>query len=46
MERNLTMQTEHLASPDQLKAAVRGAGYGVDSVNAATGGKSKGGCCS
>ena len=37
---------EHLASPDQLKSAVKGAGYGVGAVNPATGGKSKGGCCS
>ena len=32
-------------SPDQLKAAVRGAGYGVDVVKAAGSRPAKGGCC-
>lgn len=32
-------------SPDQLKAAVRDAGYGVDVVNAAHSRPAKGGCC-
>lgn len=36
---------EHLTSPDQLKSAVKGAGYNVDVTNAAQGHKSKGGCC-
>ena len=36
---------ERLTSPDQLKSAVKGAGYGVDGTNAAHSHKSKGGCC-
>lgn len=36
---------QRLTSPDQLKSAVKGAGYGVDVSNAARGRKSKGGCC-
>ena len=36
---------EHLTSPDQLKSAVKGAGYGVDAANVAGGGKSRGSCC-
>jgi len=36
---------ERLTSPDQLKSAVKGAGYGVDVTNAAPNHKSKGGCC-
>ena len=36
---------ERLASPDQLKSAVKGAGYGVDGTNADHSQKSKGGCC-
>ena len=36
---------ERLTSPDQLKSAVQGAGYGVDVTNAALSRKSKGGCC-
>lgn len=36
---------QRLTSPDQLKAAVKGAGYGVDVTNAAHGHQSKGGCC-
>ena len=36
---------ERLTSPDQLKSAVKGAGYGVDVTNAAYGHQSKGGCC-
>jgi len=37
---------ERLTSPDQLKSAVKGAGYGVDPANAAHSHQSKGGCCS
>ncbi|MEO8188368.1 MAG: heavy-metal-associated domain-containing protein [Burkholderiaceae bacterium] len=37
---------ERLTSSDQLKSAVKGAGYGVDLTNAERGQKSKGGCCS
>jgi copper chaperone len=37
---------EQLTSPDQLKSAVKGAGYGVDVTNAAHSHQSKGGCCS
>ena len=33
---------EHRTSPDQLKTAVRGAGYGVDGANVV---KGKCGCC-
>ena len=36
---------DRLTSPDQLKTAVKGAGYGVDLTNAALGQKSNGGCC-
>lgn len=36
---------QRLTSPDQLKAAVKGAGYGVDVTNAAHSHQSKGGCC-
>ncbi len=36
---------ERLTSPDQLKSAVKVAGYGVDVANAARDRQSKGGCC-
>ena len=36
---------EHLTTPEQLKSAVKGAGYGVDATNAAHSHQSKGGCC-
>ena len=36
---------ERLTSPDRLKAAVQGAGYGVDVTNAGQTQQSKGGCC-
>jgi len=36
---------ERLTSPEQLKSAVTGAGYGVDVINAAHSHHSKGGCC-
>ena len=36
---------ERLTSPEQLKAAVNGAGYGVDVTDAAHRHQSKGGCC-
>lgn len=38
---------EHLTSLDQLKSAVKGAGYGVDATNTTHSpqSKSKGGCC-
>jgi copper chaperone len=36
---------ERLTSPDQLKSAVKGAGYGVDLTDATPSQKSKGGCC-
>lgn len=36
---------EWLISPDQLKSAVKGAGYGVDTINTAQMGLGKGGCC-
>lgn len=36
---------ERLTSPDQLKSAVEGAGYGVNVTNAARGHQAKGGCC-
>ena len=36
---------ERLTSPDRLKSAVKGAGYGVDATNTAPGQKAKGGCC-
>lgn len=37
---------EQLTSPDQLKSAVKGAGYVVDMAKAASSHQSKGGCCS
>ena len=37
---------ERLTTPGQLKAAVEGAGYGVDATNAAPSPKPKAGCCS
>jgi copper chaperone CopZ len=37
---------EHLTSPDQLKSAVKGAGYGVDATTATHNHPPKGGCCS
>ena len=36
---------ERLASPAQLKSAVKGAGYGVDTTNTAQKPQGKGGCC-
>lgn len=36
---------ERRTSPEQLKLAVTGAGYGVNGLHAATQGQSKGGCC-
>ena len=36
---------ERLTSPDQLKSAVKGAGYGVGEANAAHSHHAKGGCC-
>ena len=36
---------ERLTSPEKLKSAVKGAGYGVDVTNAAHSHQSKGGCC-
>lgn len=36
---------ERLTSPEKLKSAVKGAGYGVDASNAAQKPKGKGGCC-
>lgn len=36
---------EQLTSPDQLKSAVKGAGYGVDTTATAQKSQSKGGCC-
>jgi copper chaperone len=36
---------EHLTSPDQLKSAVKDAGYGVGLAHATHGHSSKGGCC-
>ena len=36
---------ERLTSPDQLKTAVKGAGYGVDATNAAQKPQGKGCCC-
>lgn len=36
---------ERLTSPEKLKSAVKGAGYGVDTTNAAQKPKGKGGCC-
>ena len=37
---------ERLTSPDRLKSAVKGAGYGVDTTNTAQKPQGKGGCCS
>ncbi|BBP03028.1 hypothetical protein TPL01_21880 [Sulfuriferula plumbiphila] len=37
---------ERLTSTDQLKSAVKGAGYGVDTTNTAQKPQGKGGCCS
>lgn len=36
---------EQLTTPDQIKAAVEGVGYGVNTTNAAPGRPSKSGCC-
>ena len=36
---------ERLTSPDQLKSAVKGAGYGVDITNTAQKPQGKSGCC-
>lgn len=36
---------ERLTSPEQLKSAVKGAGYGVDGTKAAHSHRAKGGCC-
>ena len=36
---------ERLTSPEQLKSAVKGAGYGVDGTDVAHSHQSKGGCC-
>ena len=36
---------ERLTLPDQLKSAVKGAGYGVDTTNTAQKPQGKGGCC-
>ena len=36
---------ERLTSPDKLKSAVKGAGYGVDITNTAQKPSSRGGCC-
>jgi copper chaperone len=36
---------ERLTSPEQLKSAVKGAGYGVDSTTTAQKPQGKGGCC-
>ena len=36
---------ERLTSPEQLKSAVKGAGYGVDAVDANQKSKGKGCCC-
>ncbi len=37
---------ETQATPDQLKSAVKGAGFGVDSISNAPALPTKGGCCS
>ena len=37
---------ERLTSPEQLKSAVKSAGYGVDATNTAQKPQGKGGCCS
>jgi copper chaperone CopZ len=36
---------ERVTAPEQLKAAVKGAGYGVESTNVAQKRQAKGGCC-
>ena len=36
---------ERFTSPDRLKSAVKGAGYGVDSPGAGPASKTGGGCC-
>lgn len=36
---------EQLTSPEQLKAAVKGAGYSVDATDTAQKPQGKGGCC-
>lgn len=36
---------ERRTSPDQLKSAVKGAGFGVAATTATQGRQSKGGCC-
>ncbi len=36
---------EQLTSPDQLKSAVKEAGYGVDATNTTQKPQGKGGCC-
>lgn len=36
---------ERLTSPDRLKSAVTGAGYGVEGSDATRGHQGKGGCC-
>ncbi len=36
---------ERLASPENLKSAVKGAGYGVDATKTAQKPQGKGGCC-
>ena len=36
---------ERMTSPDQLKAAVLEAGYGVNDTRSAAGPKTRGGCC-
>ena len=36
---------ERRTSPDQLKSAVKSAGYGVDATKVGQSQKSKGGCC-
>ena len=36
---------ERVTSPDQLKSAVTGAGYGVDVTSAGQGQQTKRGCC-
>ncbi len=36
---------ERLTSPDQLKSAVKGAGYGLDTIDTAQKRQGKGGCC-
>ena len=36
---------ERLTSPEKLKSAVKGAGYGVDTTKTARKPQAKGGCC-